>query len=457
MKSITILHTNDIHSHFESFACAVHQIKKYYRPQTDVLLDAGDFADERSILVAGTAGTGAIRLLMAAGYDAMAIGNNEFFQGYDALKQMASLGFPMLACNLHDLHGNDIPGIRPYLLLQRNHLRLLVIGVCPYWDKPGDTTSFTDMSGITVFNPVDTIRQILTSLRGRYDRCILLSHAGYDNDILFAETINGIDAIIGGHSHTLMKQPEVINGTWIHQSGCHGEWIGELQLGEAETSGRQIPVGNVKDKEILALIRKEEKAGIANLSTPLYDLAQTLPYDAYRECAAVNAIADTLYQKFPCDFAMIHSGILSAPITSPVSQMSLLQASPSPLNPTSVFWTGKQIKEALIASFDDRFIRQYEKWAGFRGTVLGALGVSHNVQISKAPFTMTIQGQSLDEKKIYHVETDDFLFRGSGYTMLKGSRFPEQYAAGYIRDLLREGLRNPELVQIAFQKRIREH
>lgn len=421
------------------------------------MLDAGDFADEKSILVAGTNGTGAIRLLKKAGYDAMAVGNNEYLQGYEALKQMATIGLPMLACNLYDLHGTCIPGIQSHILLQRNQTRILLIGVCPFWDDPASTTCFTDMCGITALNPTPAIGNIMSSLHGQYDLCILLSHAGYDKDVRFAKEINGIDVIIGGHSHTYMEQPERVNGTWIHQSGSHGKWIGKLQLNGIRTKGQQIAVGTIPDAQTQAQVQEEEKRGIALLSKPSYPLSQALPYDPYHECAAVNAVSDALYRNYPCDFAMIHHGILSSSLTSPISRMSLLTASPSPLNPTSVFWTGKQIKEALSASFDPLFIKQYEKWAGFRGTVLGTLAVSHNVRIIKEPFSMTIQNQPLNENQIYHVETDDFLFRGSGYTMLKGSAFPETYAPGYIRDLLWDYLKHAPLVQDSFIQRIYAH
>ena len=100
MKKITIWHTNDVHSQFEDFSAIVHHLRAHMNKEKDFLLDAGDFCDQKSVMINGTYGVGGIELLKSAGYDAMAIGNNEFFAGVEYLEEMANQNFPLLSANL---------------------------------------------------------------------------------------------------------------------------------------------------------------------------------------------------------------------------------------------------------------------------------------------------------------------------------------------------------------------
>ncbi|MBU3188404.1 metallophosphoesterase [Clostridium bowmanii] len=93
-----ILHTNDIHSNYESFSKIVSKIKEL-KDENTIILDAGDFADFKRLELQGTDGVAAIELLEYAGYDAIAVGNNETFNGYDTLVNMATKSkVPFLSC-----------------------------------------------------------------------------------------------------------------------------------------------------------------------------------------------------------------------------------------------------------------------------------------------------------------------------------------------------------------------
>ena len=129
MKKITIWHTNDVHSQFEDFSAIVHHLRTHMNKEKDFLLDAGDFCDQKSVMINGTHGIGGIELLKSAGYDAMAIGNNEFFAGIAYLEEMANQNFPLLSANLFCLNKEDIPGVLPYIILNRNELGVLVIAI----------------------------------------------------------------------------------------------------------------------------------------------------------------------------------------------------------------------------------------------------------------------------------------------------------------------------------------
>ena len=456
MKKITIWHTNDVHSQFEDFSAIVHHIRTHMNKEKDFLLDAGDFCDQKSVMINGTYGVGGIELLKSAGYDAMAIGNNEFFAGVEYLEEMANQNFPLLSANLFCLNKEDIPGVLPYIILRRNELRVLVIGISPYWGENPESTAFTDMCGIKLFEPIPIIQDILEREKENYDISILLSHGGIKKDRIIAEEIEGIECIIGGHSHTEMDAAECVNGTWIHQSGCWAKYLGKLtlevddQFHVLSACGENIVVENEKDFVIESVIAQQTEIAIRELSKVLYVLPQDLEFSIEHECMVMNVLADMMWKTYPSDLALINHGILSKGISKEVTKLNLLEVSPSPLNPTTVVWSGKQIKDAIFVSQKNEYIHMTsDRWSGFRGTELGTIALSLNVQVNCDLQTIEIDGIPLDEEKCYCVITSDFLQRGSGYEMLGESLKETSFAKEYFRDLLEMKLNDFQFIESA--------
>ncbi len=459
MMELKIWHTNDIHSRFERLG-AIAGYLRTHASADDLILDAGDLADERSLIVAGTGGAGALRLLKAAGYTAMAIGNNEFFAGPEKMTEMSRQGVELLSCNMTDLERKVIPGIRSHMIIEKAGMRILVIGISPYRTRPEDATEFTDMAGIKIEDPAERIRKILQEEQGRYDISILLSHAGLRRDRELAAKLPA-DLIIGGHTHDDLEKGETVSGTFIHQSGRHGELLGLVRI--QTENGRiiaiqaeNIPNTFAEDELFAQLIREEEERGIEALKKPLYELDHDLHYDAFEECEACNCVADILRLEYGGDLSVINHGILSSDICRTVSRLSLLEESPSILNPTVVYWKGRVIREALKASFEPERIHGDGAGPGFRGDVLGRLAVSHNVQVFGRAERILISGEPLQDDRTYEVITSDYLFRGSGYEMLKGSEQKERYRPGYFRDMLERNLCRDGYAETAGIRRFRK-
>ena len=89
------------------------------------------------------------------------------------------------------------------------------------------------------------------------------------------------------------------------------------------------------------------------------------------------------------------------------------------------------------------------RWSGFRGTKLGTMAVSLNVQVNCDLHTIEIDGIPLDEEKCYRVITSDFLQRGSGYEMLGESLQETIFAKEYFRDLLEMKLNDLQFIESA--------
>ncbi|MPN16807.1 hypothetical protein SDC9_164154 [bioreactor metagenome] len=133
--------------------------------------------------------------------------------------------------------------------------------------------------------------------------------------------------------------------------------------------------------------------------------------------------------------------------------MSLLELSPSKLNPTRFPLSGWQLRQAVIASLDEKHIQQDGKGAGFRGKVLGTLGFSYNVRIDIKTMTIWVDGELLQDTRIYDCVSDDYLQRGSGYPSLKTPDAQAIFYNGFIRDLLMRQLPNPKLWETCYIQR----
>lgn len=450
---IRILHTNDVHSRFENFAKIVTKIKELKNENT-IILDAGDFNDFMRLELQGTNGIAGCSLLNLAGYDAITVGNNEGFEGLDTLETMTtSIFVPFVSCNLYRNDMSHIRGLKRSIIINRGGLRFLIIGTSPQYNE------FFSLLNMHATDCIEEIKKELEENRNKYDISILLSHSGMREDTEFAQNIDGVDIIIGGHSHLLMEEAEMINRTIIHQSGGYGEHLGVLDIEVVDGKivsfkGESIKIEPISmDKEIADELLRQKEIAIEALSKPLYEVDCHIWHDVVEENPITNLLADALKEVVPCDFSIINSGIISGGIRKgEVSNKKLLEISPSPLNPTYMEIKGKYIKEALELSLQADVCLQDGRGSGFRGKYLGKLHVSNNVVIEhnrKNILRVMIDGEELEEEKTYRIATSDYLQRGTGYPSL-AVNCNERYNPEYTRDTLREYLNKREFVERCF-------
>jgi 2',3'-cyclic-nucleotide 2'-phosphodiesterase (5'-nucleotidase family) len=79
-------------------------------------------------------------------------------------------------------------------------------------------------------NPVETAKKCVERLKERVSTIICISHIGLRNDVELAGNVNGVDLILGGHSHDVVDPPARIGDTWIAQAGSHGRYAGVYDL-----------------------------------------------------------------------------------------------------------------------------------------------------------------------------------------------------------------------------------
>ena len=416
---LTIYHTNDIHSNYDRLAGIAAYLKAHRQPE-DFYFDCGDLCDLKNLMVQGTKGLGAVRLLQAMNADAIVVGNNEIDLEHDNLTACASVGLPLLSCNLTDNDGNPVEAVIPSMVVERRGLRILLIGASPYYGedgRPGAYNVFYAMGNLITSDPYPAIEKELKKWNGAYDFCILLSHGGMDTELDLLNRFPEINLCIGGHSHSLCSRDQ------YNQAGRWGTHLGKITLTIENQKVTRIEPALIEnrfdpDPEILRCLQEQTAVADKFLSRTLYEVEE-LSWSVTEENQLTNFIADALFTEYPCDLAFINSGIVEGSIAGSISRKKLLALSPSKLNPTRFPLSGAVLREAIRCSMDADFVRQDGHGPGVRGSVLGTLGFSHNVRILRSPLTVWVDGAPLQDDQIYDCMADDSLQRGTGYTMLK--------------------------------------
>ena len=256
VTKITILHTNDVHSHIDPFpaddprnanmggvARRASLIEKIRKEDTNVLLlDAGD-------IFQGTpyfnyyGGELEFKLMSMMQYDASTIGNHDFDNGIEGLyAQMPHAKFEFLSAN-YDFKNTMMDGlVKPYKVFNKNGIKVGVFGIGIELDGLVDKKMYQE----TVYNnPVETAQEMVRILKKeqKCDLVVCLSHLGYNYknepnkicDLKLAALTEDIDLIIGGHTHTFLDKPTIVknrsgNEVLVNQVGCYGINLGRIDF-----------------------------------------------------------------------------------------------------------------------------------------------------------------------------------------------------------------------------------
>lgn len=235
-----------------------------------LVLDAGDFSMGTAVAAACRELGAELQLMAQMGYDATTLGNHEFDLGPDglgkAIQQAAEAGdIPAIVVTnsdvsaesqrLTDLQALAQRGIlRPYQIIERGGLRFGLVGIIGY-----DAFKYAaDVGEVTFGDPIETAKAVAQRLKReeKVDVVIALSHGGVvkrpdgslqGEDLNLLEAIPELDVVIGGHTHSELREPILVGHRPVVQTGKYGEHLGELVLSLEEgrvtvESYRLIPV-----------------------------------------------------------------------------------------------------------------------------------------------------------------------------------------------------------------------
>lgn len=247
IREVTILHWNDFHAHNSPYQVTKkdslgNKITYYVGGVSSILGYLNKFRDDKSLVLnAGdeyqgtpicsiTRGFSQIPLLNLYRLDAFVPGNHDFDYGSTLLDSaLKTANFDVVCANLFDISKDALIG-KPYVIKEINEVRIGIIGLSP--EELFTLTVPQNIEDIRVLNTDSVITASVKDLKK--EKCnliVLLSHNGVDRDSAYATKFHkDIDVIIGGHSHTTLYKPKVIDGVIICQAGYYGRFLGKLDL-----------------------------------------------------------------------------------------------------------------------------------------------------------------------------------------------------------------------------------
>ena len=251
-QKLTIMHFNDTHSHLEperagksagrggviERAALVDSVRNAVGRRNFLLLHAGDFNQGTSYYTT-LGGMLEVGLVNALGYDVITLGNHEFDDGIEHLgRRLAGLKCPVV-CSNYDFSQFELDKyVKPYVVLKRGGMRIGIFGMLTDITKVVERTI---ADRLPKFDDVETANRWASYLKNekKCDIVIALTHLGIENEDFMDQDLvratRNIDLVVGGHSHTFIKDIVYENNidgkpVPIVQNGCWGLDTAELSI-----------------------------------------------------------------------------------------------------------------------------------------------------------------------------------------------------------------------------------
>lgn len=311
-KQVTILAINDMHANidfFPQFATLIDSLRQIY---PDLLLfAAGDNQTGNPINDQyPQKGLPIVELMNTVGFNLSAVGNHEFDsqpKGFSYLQKKAGFGFVCANLEAHDSLNYTI---KPYQqIVLPNGLKLAVLGLLDINQNGIPDTHPDNVKGVTFSSPVDAARKYLW-LKDQNDLLVVLSHCGFENDVKLASDLpEGIDLIVGGHSHTRIDKELIIKNTLITQAENKLKYatlikIGITPDGHQRRNMELISIRNIKTKQPEVQIIVDRFNDNPRLNEVIAHSTDEFP----NYHALGYLMADALRWGSKCDIALVNPG-----------------------------------------------------------------------------------------------------------------------------------------------------
>jgi 5'-nucleotidase len=451
---LTIIHMNDFHSRHEpvgptaldcraddgkpgcfggaarlASAIAAERAAAEAAGRTVLLLDAGD-QFQGSLFFTAWHGEVELAVMHVIGTEAMAVGNHEFDRGPSVLGNFVRAAqFPVLSANVDASAEPSLAGLlKSHVVVEKAGLRIGIVGATTQEALTGSSPG----PNVRIAAPASALAAGAAAARAAGAKLVLaLSHLGVDIDRELAGHVPGIDAFIGGHSHTLLSDSEpgalgpahqLFEGpagrAVVTQAACYSRYLGRLDLNVAE-DGTVLAYGG--DCRHVGLDLPEERrvaAIVASYAAKLGDVRRQVVGRAVaafdpvrdRESPIAEFVAQAMLDSVAgADIAVMNSGGVRVGLPAgDITLGAVMSSLPYGNAVATLKLKGADLREALIGALARRGKGAYPQFAG--ATITG----------SATDPLITIRGAPLDPERVYLVVTNDFMRAGGdGYVAFK--------------------------------------
>lgn len=430
-KDITILHINDSHGYMEEHwdhfwdggygkyirVGGYARIKSYIdevrrEKNGNVLLFDGGDTFHGTYPVVKSKGKILAPLLNDFNIDAMTA-HWEFAYGPEGFNDILKLlNYPMLAINCYNKETDEL-AYDPYMVKEVNGVKIGVIGIASNIIDKTMPEHFSKGLYFTLGNKelpnyIDKIKN-----EEKMDIVIVLSHLGYPQEIKLAKEVDGIDILLSGHTHNRSYEPIRINNTILFQSGCHGSFIGQLDLrikkGKILDYKHELIVLHEsieKDKKMEKKIKKLLESDRKYLNQVIGRTNTDLNRSTVLESTMDNFLLKSLIDVTGAELAFSNGWRYGAPIVKGDITVNDLW-NIIPVNPpvSRVKLTGQEVWDMMEENLERTFATDpYNQMGGY---VKRSMGLNLYFKIEN-PYgqriqRLFIQGNPIDKDRIYDV------------------------------------------------------
>lgn len=436
----TIVHTNDVHSRVQVEPYAAELVKqKRAANENIILLSAGDVLHGQPIATISR-GKSIVDIMNATGYEAMAPGNHDFNYGYRRLVALEkNMNFPVLAANVtKKINGKE--AFKPYIIKDFNGVKVGIFGLAT--PETMTKTNPNNVSELEFENPYTTAQRMVKTLKAEGCNVIVaLAHLGTDEETWYynrstsVATVEGIDVIIDGHSHTELPDGKVVGNTLVAQTGSYGVNIGmvDVEVKNGKVTAKSATLlktpteeGQIKglppEPNVTALIAKLNKANEAVTSqvvgkTPV-DLDGEREHVRMQQTNLGDLITDAMLEETGAQIAFTNGGGIRASIKAgDVTKGDILT-----VLPFGNYVVVKKVTGANIIAALEHSVSAYPELAG---SFLHVGGIRFTFDPAQKAGSRVVSvtlrnGSQIDPLETYSVATNDFLADGGdGFEMLK--------------------------------------
>lgn len=399
---IVILSVNDMHANidlFPKFAAMVDSLRAIY---PDLLLfSAGDNRTGNPVNDQyDPVNYPMIELMNQTGFDLCAVGNHEWDGNIVNLQNdILRAKFPFLCANVVIPDTVNL-SIKPFVTFENQGVKMAVVGMIEVRHDGIPGAHPDNLKKVSFKRAFDVLPEY-QYLRNQNDVVILLSHCGIEDDMEIAQAYPWFDAIIGGHSHTLIEHPRETNGVLVTQSGSHLKFATLIKL---EVEGHKVV-----NKEAIVLnvskVRKE-KPEIRQLVNGFNDAPALNEPIATAKTKFENPeelgcmITDAIRELSGADFAFQNTGGVRVNYLKkgPITVKDVYSIDPFNNDVVVFRMTGEQVKRFILNS--------YRKNGGHPSYVSG---MTYRVSDDGKSVWINMEGTSFSIKKVYRVAFNSYM------------------------------------------------
>lgn len=484
-KKFVILHSNDMHGDFLAevqdgqgeliggLALLSGYINKVRQEEENVLyLISGDMV-QGSLIDTEYKGISTIELMNYLAPDVVSIGNHEIDYGLPHLLFLEKVAnFPIVNANLY-IKQPYKRLMRPYTIINKAGFDIMFIGIIT--EKIMDALSLDKLIGsyVSLEEASREIGRITNAYKNSdIDLTILLTHIGFESDIELAKMLKpewGVDLIIGGHSHTLLEQPEKVNGILIAQAGVGTNQVGRFDIVVDDDTNSivdykwQLIEINSKlarpDEKLVEYINSFKEVVDRKYNTIICKLSKKLTHPRREEETTLgNLVADAFAEIAECDVMLVGSGSIRVKELGPLVKLGDLMAC-FPYDDSLLKFTinGKQLKK-IFAHIMRRSNRDgegecYQVNHFVKAAYREARDELESLEISGKPvedgklYTVCLQNYHFNSSKPYLNITNEELLKEAGSKVVSTS----------AQQVLEEYLRNHQNISREIEGRLAYH